>query len=281
MRSSRKLIAALLAGAVVIAACGGDDDDDSADDGATTEAPGTDASGTEPAGTEASGTEPAGTEASGTEAPAGTGGGDAAPGIEAARANVEQYQRSGPADRHHHPARRPGRAEEVRLPPVRARVVHARRGRGQGRHGGDRLGVDPDQLGERQPGPGVPAGDRRRRRLHRQHGRGPLPLRGAGPGRSRRRDQDPQLLRHRAARRRRDQHLHPVRRRVVRREDRSADGQLGDRRLRGYGEHPDRQHPRLPGAQGSDRRLHRRAREELPGLRVHRAGHHDPAARRW
>ena len=86
MRPSRKLIAALLTGAVVIVACGGDDDD-SADEGATTEAPGTDASGTEASGTEASGTE-----ASGTEAPAGTGAADAAPGIDAALANVEQYR---------------------------------------------------------------------------------------------------------------------------------------------------------------------------------------------
>ena len=85
MRPSRRLTAALLTGALLIAASCGDDDDDASDDSATTEAAGTE-------GTQAAGTE--GTEAAteGSDAPAGTGSGDAAPGIEAARAMVEEFR---------------------------------------------------------------------------------------------------------------------------------------------------------------------------------------------
>ena len=49
-------------------------------------------------------------------------------------------------------------------------------------------------------------------------------------------------------------------------EDRNADGRLDRRRLGGRRQRADRQHPRLHRAQGRDRRLHRRNREELRGV---------------
>ncbi len=49
----------------------------------------------------------------------------------------------------------------------------------------------------------------------------------------------------------------------------------------GASQRPGRQHPRLPGAQGRDRRLHRPARGELPGLHVRGAQRHARRPDRW
>ena len=80
MRPSRRLTAVLFTGAILIAACGGDDDD-SAGEGATTDAPTTEAAATD--GTEAPDT---------SEAPDASAAPGDAPGLAAALENVEAFR---------------------------------------------------------------------------------------------------------------------------------------------------------------------------------------------